>query len=46
LIAVPHDEADSGKLHQDVNQRARMMAHEKMQSDPQLAKKVMKMLAE
>ncbi|HEX3800649.1 MAG TPA: cytochrome c [Verrucomicrobiae bacterium] len=46
LIAVPHDEADSAKLHQDVNQRARMMAHEKMQSDPQLAKKVMKMLAE
>jgi hypothetical protein len=46
LIAVPHEEADAEKLHRDVEHRAKMMAHEKMMADPQLAKRVMQMLAE
>ena len=46
LIAVPHDEADLATLQTDVNQRAKQVARERMREDPQLAKKVMQMLAE
>jgi hypothetical protein len=46
LSAVPHEEADLTTLNHDMEVRAKRMAHEKMMSDPMLAKKVMQMLAE
>ena len=46
LIAVAHDEADIGKLRMDVLQREKKLTREKMQADPVLAKKVMRMLGE
>ena len=46
LIAVAHDEADIGKLRMDISQREKKLAHEKMQADPILARKVLQMLGE
>ncbi len=46
LIAVPHDEADLATLQTDVEKRAKSLARERMREDPQLAKKVLQMLAE
>jgi hypothetical protein len=46
LIAVAHDKADRGTLQQDVSQRSREVAREKMRSDPALARKVVQLLAE
>jgi hypothetical protein len=46
LIAVPHDEADLAVLQNDVSQRAKVMARERMRADPAVAKKVAKILGE
>lgn len=46
LIAVPHDESDLPALRGDVARRGRLLAREKIQADPALAKKVAKILAE
>ena len=46
LVAVAHNEADRPALQSDIRQRERTMSREKMRSDPVLARKVMKILAE
>ena len=46
LIAVPHLESDLSVLQKDIAARGRQLARERMQADPVLAKKVMRILAE
>jgi hypothetical protein len=46
LIAVPHVESDFQTLRRDVATRDRTLALEKMGADPELAKKVKRLLAE
>jgi hypothetical protein len=46
LMAVAHDESDIGILRQDIHQRSRNLARERMQTDPALRKKVAQLLAE
>ena len=46
LMAVAQKESEVRILRQDVDQRQREMAREKMATDPVLARKVMKLLAE
>jgi len=46
LIAVPHAESDLKTLTEDVSQRGREIARERMRNDPALAIRVTKMLAE
>ena len=46
LIAVPHDESDLAALREDISQREKKLVHEKMRSDPVLARKVMQILGE
>jgi mono/diheme cytochrome c family protein len=46
LIAVPHDESDLATLREDISQREKSLVHEKMRSDPALARKVRQILGE
>ncbi len=46
LIAVPHEESESFILQEDLSQRRRTLAREKMRADPALARKVAALLAE
>ncbi len=46
LIAVAHEEADLKTLNEDLVARSRKLTREKMRSDPALAAKVMRILAE
>ncbi len=46
LIAVPHNESDLATLQDDLRQRSRQVARDKMRDDPVLFRKVMQMLAE
>jgi len=46
LIAVPLHEADLPTLRADLSKRSKMIAHDAMQADPALAKKVAKVLAD
>jgi mono/diheme cytochrome c family protein len=46
LIAVPHVESDHETLKRDLAIRSRKLALEKMAEDPELAKKVMRLLAD
>ena len=46
LIAVPHVESDLETIRRDVATRDRTLALEKMGADPELAKKVKRMLAD
>lgn len=46
LIAVPHEESDLPSLRDDLENRSRQLARERMKADPALARKVMRILAE
>jgi hypothetical protein len=46
LIAVPHEQSDLKTLTDDVGQRARKFARDRLRNDPALAAKVAKILAE
>jgi len=46
LIAVPHEESDLATLQNELKQRGRELARERMRKDPALARKVAQMLAE
>ena len=46
LVAVTHDEADHPALQRDLSQRNRQIALNRMKTDPQLAEKVKRLLAE
>jgi mono/diheme cytochrome c family protein len=46
LVAVPHVESDLHVLNEDISKRSRKMAHDRMAADPELAKKVARILAE
>lgn len=46
LIAVAHEESDLGTLQSDVGQRRNQLVRERMRSDPELAQKVARLLAE
>lgn len=44
LIAVPHNEADLSALRENVAARAKKIAHERMVADPELRRKVFRLL--
>jgi mono/diheme cytochrome c family protein len=46
LIAVPHEESDLKALREDITRRSREMVRERMRTDPALALKVQRILAE
>src|SRR5215469_9355113 len=46
LIAVPHVETDLETLNRDLATRSQKLAHDQMAANPDLAKKVMRLLAE
>ena len=46
LIAVPHSESDLPVLRKDIATRGRQLARDRMRSDPELAAKVARILAE
>ena len=46
LIAVPHVESDLGTLSRDLATRSQKLARDQMAANPELAKKVMRILTE
>lgn len=46
LLAVAHEESEITTLRTDLEQRARILARTRMKADPELARKVVKLLAE
>jgi hypothetical protein len=46
LIAVPREQTSLRTLTEDLTQRSRTLARERMRNDPALAQKVAKILAE
>ena len=46
LIAVPHLEPDLETLNRDLATRSRNLARDQMRANPELAKKVMRILAD
>jgi hypothetical protein len=46
LIAVAHEEAERAALQADIGQRQRELARKRMEADPDLAKRIARLLAE